>query len=201
MSPLQDELEKIRAETPDEDEEAAESEEAETTPETPDDDDAQTAPPALPDVDPNAIEKEAKRHERALAKIMGAAWEGAQPCEECGALGFLPPGHEPPPKLSPHPTLVQCRECNGFGYLATPSKHPDHLTEPCTKCNGYGAVDRAVYEREVTPPAPQPFAGAPMPPPMPKWDEARGVWTDQYGNALGSPNMYTQQQPNGLAIT
>src|SRR4051794_36481180 len=114
-------LEKIRAETPDEDEEAGEAEEAETTPETPDDDDAPVTPPASPEVDPDALEKESRRHERAMAKIMGAAWEGAQPCEKCGSLGYLPPGVEPMPDLVPNPDLVACRDCAGHGFRKTPS--------------------------------------------------------------------------------
>jgi hypothetical protein len=184
---VKEELDRIRAETPEEEEEAVEVEEAEREHAPEHDDDDVTAPPAPPDVDPNAIEKEAKRHERAMAKIMGAAWEGAQPCEKCGALGYLPPGFEPEPDLVPNPDLVACRDCAGHGVRKTPALNPQYQVEPCTKCQGKGFVDRATYETQVTPAAPQPFAGAPMPPPMPRWDQARQTWTDEYGNVIGAP--------------
>jgi hypothetical protein len=197
MTRLQDIIQETRAETPEEDEEAAEAEEAETTPETPDDDDAHVTPPAPPDVDPKAIEKEAARHERALAKIMGAAWEGAQPCEKCGALGYLPPGFEPEPQLTMNPLMVECHDCDGYGFLALPTKNPQYQQEPCVTCSGRGCVDRATYERSQPPAAPQPFAGAPMPPPQPQWDQARGIWVDQFGTAIGNVTQLHPYPPNG----
>jgi hypothetical protein len=194
---VKDELEKIRAETPDDDEEAQEAEEAETTPETPDEDDAPVTTPAPPGVDPDALEKESKRHERAMAKIMGAAWEGATPCEKCGALGYLPPGFEPMPDLVPNPDLVACRDCAGHGFRKTPSLNEQYQVEPCTKCQGKGFVDRATYETMVTPAAPQPFAGAPMPPVQPHLDQVRGIWVDQFGQPLNANLPHMAQSVNG----
>jgi hypothetical protein len=184
MTRLQDIIEETRAETPEEDEEAAEAEEAETTPETPDDDDAQTAQAMIPDADPNALEKESKRHEKALAKALGAAWEGAQPCEACGALGFLPAGFEPPPPVMNDPDVVACDACNGWGQRATPSLNPQYASIPCTDCNGWGYKSRQVYEAEQGMRAAQ-YAPLPVvPPPVPVWDASINQYVDQFGQPL-----------------
>jgi hypothetical protein len=197
MSRLQDIIEETRAETPDEDEEAAEVEEAETTPETPDDDDGQAETPAPPGADPVKLERELKRHEKAMTGLLGPAFEDMERCLMCEGLGYTPSAFEPAPQLQPHPTLVTCRTCDGFGVLATPSKNPQYATEPCIKCSGRGSVEGATYAQLVPPNAPQPFAGAPMPPPQPQWDQARGIWLDQFGAPIGHPSGTYAASING----
>lgn len=169
-----------------------------------------SAEPEAFNVDPKALEKELKRHEREMTKVFGPEWATMEPCVTCGGMGATPPGFEPPPEMIEDPDLLVCAACNGYGQRLTPSLHPSHLTAVCGPCVGAGYRLRAELEAEAeqqrimaemaapaAPSGPQwdpiagayvPPVGAVPPPPSPRWNDALQRWefpADDGGAGLG----------------
>lgn len=110
--------------------------------------------PAEPEQDSQAIAKqldrEATRHERAVAKIVGAELP-LEPCPMCESLGYMPPGSEVPPAADWTRT---CPACAGHGVRLTGSRVPSALTVECRACGGRGFQERTEPPQPVAAPAP-----------------------------------------------
>jgi hypothetical protein len=174
-------------------EEAEREDDAPEEPEAPepdDDDDDDEEPeavaPELPTFDPAELEKEQRRHERALDKVFGGldAFDG---CEHCGGLGMIPKGLEAAPEPMPHPEYHRCAACNGYGEMATGSLRDGFQTRPCSTCNGNGYIDRVAQDAADRARALLEQPPAAPPPPAPVWDASRGAWVDHFGQPLGVP--------------
>lgn len=160
------------AEQPDEDEEeqAAEEEQAGQP--------AEPEPAAEPGHDAEALAKqldrEASRHERAVAKIVGAELP-LTPCAMCDSLGYMPPGSEVPPAADWTRT---CPACAGHGVRLTGSRVPASLTVECRACGG-----RGFQERTETP--------APTGVQLASSEPAAGNGAEQWGVPawMGDPNI------------
>lgn len=126
-----------------------------------------------------AMESEAKRHERAVAKIMGDGWEDVYPCPCCQlGPGFVFPyvttsiddqerkatveryfGADDPP-LRDAPFAETCDVCDGYGQLKMGAKNAHNAILPCRACEGKGWREK--QPPPYVPPAPpgDPFPGA-----------------------------------------
>jgi DnaJ-class molecular chaperone len=91
------------------------------------------------------FEAENTRHEKALAKIVGADWEGFAACEECGGVGFRPRELMAAPELVAMPDAIECPGCKGYGRLLTPSRVPGQEFQVCVECAGNGWKRREPY--------------------------------------------------------
>lgn len=83
------------------------------------------------------LEREHGRHERALRKIMGEAFEGYTDCPICSSMGYV---FQSP--LSEDTSVELCPACRGFGMRRTPSLVPEHTARQCMTCLGNGYIDR-----------------------------------------------------------
>ena len=174
----EDEQEKLSA--------SAAAPEPEPEPE-PEPDEPADEPPAEPEqaFDPKAFEREQRRHEREMRKVLGSAFAALDGCEQCGATGYVARDYAPPPPVLPDKELVVCAECNGYGLRLTPSLAQGKETVPCTTCNGNGWRDRKEVEATAAAHAyhEQPAALPAAPPPPPAWNWS----THQYETADGQP--------------
>lgn len=135
---------------------------------------AVASPPAAPDAGPTEaelklLEKEQRRHEKALQTIMGDSFSLFEPCEPCGGMGVVPAGQTGAPELLHDPERTTCARCNGYGLTLTGAKPPGVPEMPCTGCGGNGWITVAVVIQptqpiagEITQP-PQSAANGPMP--------------------------------------
>lgn len=114
-----------------------------------------------------ALEAEAKRHEKAVAKALGEHFGDFVECPLCQVAGYAmmyQPGEIGPDqrdeiltvmgetsgrRLKKHPDLETCDFCDGEGELETGSKRPDNLTEVCPKCAASGYVHKSTPHGNV----------------------------------------------------
>lgn len=115
-----------------------------------------------------ALEREASRHEREVAKIMGVDFAELANCPLCQIPGFVfpfQPGTEhdearrsaveyylgaAEPDLVPSPTKARCDDCAGWGWVLSGARNPEHVREICDVCNGNGWVQRAARVAPVS---------------------------------------------------
>jgi hypothetical protein len=143
---------RAEAENPEE-EEGAEEEEA--LPET------QSEPepgPVGPTEDQmRALDREDKRHEKALAQLMGADFSYFARCGSCDGLGYFMP---PPPaelKFKPHPDTWKCETCDGMGDVLSGAVGRNQTLQ-CPDCGGQGYKSRRATEPL---PVPSPVPASP----------------------------------------
>lgn len=137
--------------------EAAEAAEAAAAADEPAADPAGAEPEATPaepaagptEADMAKLEKEHGRHEKAVAAIMGDAFDLFEPCHRCGGVGFSPREVVEP---IDDPATERCPHCAGIGELVTGSRNPQHITHQCTHCIGSGYVTKAAVIPETAAP-------------------------------------------------
>jgi len=166
--------------------ERAESEPTpEPTPDEPTPDEPPAPEPAADDEDPEfsakleQMDREARRHTKAVAKIMGADFEAFAPCPTCssGVQGFAPMGAlgitpaATPADLKPASDTETCPECDGWGDVLTGAKVERGRIKPCSRCTGTG------YIVQTSAPTLPPANGSAQPPQLePAWAaEARAA--------------------------
>lgn len=115
--------------------EPAEPGEAEPEPEQPE------QPQASAPFDVEAFEKEARRHERAIAKVLGPEFVEAV-CPTCQGVGYAPQGADAAPQLQTHQDYRACETCAGFGDVLTGSHKQGHELASCPSCAGTGYLMR-----------------------------------------------------------
>lgn len=111
-----------------------------------------------PELDPKAFDREATRHEKALAKLYGAAWDDRTMCPLCVGEGFmtpLPAGVMPPEQFAAVTALagytqevelqndedyVVCQNCAGWGSTKIKDSKREGLSKQCDRCLGQGYV-------------------------------------------------------------
>lgn len=96
--------------------------------------------PAEP-VDVEAFTREAKRHEKAVAKLLGPAVV-ENVCSHCQGVGYLPPGADAAPEPQHHDDFQACQTCSGYGDVLTGSLKEGHQTASCPTCAGTGYLVR-----------------------------------------------------------
>lgn len=148
---------RAEAEQPDE-EEAAEEEEPVPVPEP----EPEPGPQGPTEEQMKALDHEDKRHEKALAQLMGADFSYFARCGSCDGLGYYMP---PPPaevQFKSHPDYEPCPACAGMGDVLTGAKARNQ-TVACPECGGQGYKSRGQIEpmpaARVTQPAPAPSNG------------------------------------------
>jgi hypothetical protein len=135
--------------------ERAESEpEPEPTPDEPTPDEPPAPEPAADDEDPEftakleQMDREARRHTKAVGKIMGDDFEAFVPCPTCssGVQGFAPmsalgiPAAPTAGDLKPASDTETCPECDGWGDVLTGAKVERGRIKPCSRCTGTGYI-------------------------------------------------------------
>lgn len=150
------EAEAAKAEA-EEDEEEAEAAESEPEPEEEDEEEDEEPEARMPtDAERRAFERELTRHEKAVAKFVGADWKHYKACDLCGGVGFVPEQVEPPPEVMRDPDAIVCDACNGWGRRLTGSLAEGNESIPCTVCGGAGWRDRrAAYAQQQVAAPPQ----------------------------------------------
>lgn len=114
-----------------------------------------------------ALDREDKRHEQNLGRIMGADFSYFARCGSCDGLGFYMP---PPPQtieLKPSPDTIECEVCAGYGQVLTGAKAEAQPTTTCSRCGGVGwRLTQEAVARSTRPngPAPPPIVTTPGPP-------------------------------------
>jgi hypothetical protein len=160
-------------------------------------------PPAAQPVDFEAsmrkLEREAKRHAKAVAGILGDDFAQLEECPACQIAGYVWPYQPfteadqerkaavdayfaaslPPFKASPD--TVTCEPCDGWGAVLSGAKNELHRIEQCASCNGNGWIRRAASV------APSPSAGtfgetAPGLPQPGAADLGPDAWLRPYGH-------------------
>lgn len=163
------------------------------------------AEPAF-EVDGKALERELKRHDKAMLATLGPEWASMEPCGHCGGMGAVPPGFVPVPEPVDDPDVIVCEACKGFGSRVTPSLKAQYAMRDCSVCIGTGyreleAVNAENEHKRIMDEQAQRdaalaadytnlaqaangMAGYPPAPPSPVWNQALGRWefpTDDAG--------------------
>ncbi len=140
-----------------------------------------------------ALDKENRRHEQALERIVGRDWQWFVPCNVCDTMGFraVPPAIESP--LRPDPKFKRCPDCGGHGMFQTDSLNPERATRRCDTCGGDGIV----MNEYITPAVPT-TAAATVPATRMIQDPATGQWVQVYdpaANGVSAPAVPPAQVP------
>ena len=162
------EAEALAAEADDDDDE--DDQEPEPEPE-PEDDEEEVEARGPSEADLRKLEQEHARHEKALAKVIGADWPDFAPCGVCDGVGYVPAATNVNVPFERDPQTEPCSACNGYGTTLTGAREPGMVTRACSKCQGSGWTTVSEYP-EVQPLALAPQAteqasvenGAPAPP-------------------------------------
>jgi hypothetical protein len=126
------------------------------------------------------LKSEDTRHENALKKVWGEAWEEHAYCPLCLGQGFvvpIPAGEQPDEiweaikalsgRLDQgafrHPDeLVTCGRCDGYGQVATGAKAEHTSVIPCAHCDarGYFNLNDPIHKAKlgIVDPLPEPVA-------------------------------------------
>ena len=107
-----------------------------------------------------ALDREARRHEKALEKAYGPEWDSRVMCPLCEAEGFLTgwqagampdeqwnavyalAGQYKPPELIEDSSYQRCEHCDGWGETLSGAQRDDKRTKLCDVCSGNGYVAR-----------------------------------------------------------
>jgi hypothetical protein len=100
--------------------------------------------------DAEAFEREAKRHEKAVKRLLGAETVETI-CEACEGIGYVPPWKADVPQLRPNEGFRGCDVCDGLGLVATGSYRPGAETVDCPRCAGRGYLERVEPPPAVAP--------------------------------------------------
>lgn len=114
-----------------------------------------------------ALEAEAKRHEKAVAKALGEHFGDFRECPLCQVAGYAmqyQPGEIDPaqrdeiatvmgeasgPDYAKHPSEVRCPTCDGWGEMLNGSRRGEQMTSACQTCMGSGHVDKSQLASNV----------------------------------------------------
>jgi hypothetical protein len=196
----------------------AESEESDELEQSPDEQTAQPAPAAVAAVDFekmfSTLEREAERHAKRVADVMGAELEQVKPCPLChpaipGFVAPVPPGSVDPMMRSlvlaalgddPEPDYLtatdveRCGTCDGLGRLVTGSRVPDQRTKLCATCNGSGFAVKPYTPAPVATLPPPVFPGAAV-----DYLPVPGGMVDSWGRPSGHPHWGLDPSSVGAA--
>ena len=116
--------------SPDEQGEEEEQGEQEATP---------VEPPAQPNTEAmrKGVETELKRHEKAFAKAVGMPVDALHVCPQCGGAGFT---QEDEPEVKEATFAKACPDCNGYGKVRSGSRNDSTVLIDCRTCQGYGYI-------------------------------------------------------------
>lgn len=104
--------------------------------------------PAEPDDAPSsqallaALEKEERRHKKAIAGALGVELEALHDCPTCQAVGYTPEPIDSPPALVQDPYTEACSRCAGNGEVLSGATARALYTIPCNGCGGSGYVTK-----------------------------------------------------------
>lgn len=124
-------------------------------------------PPAEPDAEQSshamlaALEKEERRHRKAIAAALGVEPDAMHECPTCQAVGYTPEAIDAPPPLVQDPYTETCSRCAGNGEVLSGATLRGLYAIPCNGCGGSGYVtkqeqpDAGAAFGNGAPPAPQ----------------------------------------------
>lgn len=104
--------------------------------------------PAEPDNEPSAqalmeaLEKEHRRHQNAVAKALGIDPAEMHECPTCEGVGFTPEPVGQEVSLVRDPFTETCDRCKGNGEVLTGATHRGLYSIPCNGCSGSGYVTK-----------------------------------------------------------
>lgn len=87
-----------------------------------------------------ALDREATRHEKALAKALGVPIEALHSCPTCEGVGYTPEPIEAEADPPQDPYLTRCERCAGTGSVRTGATRRALFEIPCPGCTGQGYV-------------------------------------------------------------
>lgn len=87
-----------------------------------------------------ALDREATRHEKALAKALGVPIEALHPCPTCEGVGYTPEPIEAQGDPPQDRYLERCERCDGHGTVRTGARPTALFEVPCPGCTGQGYV-------------------------------------------------------------
>lgn len=111
-----------------------------------------------------ALEKEERRHKKAVASALGVELEALHDCPTCQAVGYTPEPVEAPPALVRDPFTETCPRCAGNGATLSGATARALEVIPCLGCGGSGYV--TMPEQPTVGAAPPPSSYSPPPPPV-----------------------------------
>lgn len=106
------------------------------------------ADPVEPDNAPSAqalmeaLEKEHRRHQNAVAKALGIDPADMHECPTCEGVGFTPEPIGQEVELVRDPFTETCERCKGNGEVLTGATHRGLYSIPCNGCSGSGYVTK-----------------------------------------------------------
>lgn len=87
-----------------------------------------------------ALDREATRHEKALAKALGVPLDALHSCPTCQGVGYTPEPIEAEADPPQDPYLERCERCAGTGSVRTGATRRALFEIPCPGCTGQGYV-------------------------------------------------------------
>lgn len=87
-----------------------------------------------------ALDREATRHEKALAKALGVPIEALHSCPTCEGVGYTPEPIEAQGDPPQDRYLERCERCDGHGTVRTGARPTALFEVPCPGCTGQGYV-------------------------------------------------------------
>lgn len=105
-------------------------------------------PEPEPDAEPSsqalleALEKEHRRHQNAVAKALGIEPADMHECPTCEGVGFTPEPIDAPAPLVQDPFTETCTRCAGNGEVLSGATARGLYTIPCNGCSGSGYVTK-----------------------------------------------------------
>lgn len=177
-----------------EDEEASEPADAEATEGEGDQPEANAATPGnLSSEDVEDIEKENKRHQSALLRVIRRSQAAVYVCETCDGAGVTFTHPDPLADYETDPDTIMCGKCNGYGKIRTASKNPDVALQTCLACSGRGIVSKPVPIPEVQTYTPTgvSYQNVPPAPPGYYFNVSSGQYEPIGGNSYAVPSLST----------
>ena len=117
------------------------------------------------------LDREATRHEKALAKALGLPVEALHSCPTCEGTGYTPEPIEAEPELVQDPFTQTCERCKGNGRTLSGATSLALREIPCNGCGGSGYVQLPEQPAAGAPAGNGPAAQAPTyAPPLPAAD-------------------------------
>lgn len=89
-----------------------------------------------------ALDREATRHEKALAKVLRVTVDALHSCPTCEGVGYTPEPIEAEADPPQDPYLIRCERCAGTGSVRTGATRRALYEIPCPGCTGQGYVQQ-----------------------------------------------------------
>ena len=156
------------------------------------------------------LDRESRRHEKALEKLHGADWDAYGLCPLCIGDGFLlphPAGSLPaeqweairalagqliPPDYQTAKDVDVCQDCQGWGRVITGSKAEGHETKLCSTCSGNGYTPKGTQYAPVSIPSAPSFPGMTAP-----LNGNENLPKDEWGRPAGHPRFGISPEHTG----